>query len=1158
MKKKLTILISMLIAFVFVSLTTVYAYFAILAIHTSTLTFSATNQTIQNVSSWSDFIKYTNYYSLTAKDFNSSSKESVTSDRFTLNINKNIELMNDIVITSDCNIVIEEGKKINLNGYSITIRNQFDGAMSITGDVSSIYTSNTLEGSTNEIIIDCPYSAVVFSEGIIAENITKTVIKENQQEIINSAYKFIFATLQNTGINDFYNLSFEEVNISNHECTFGNHSNDTYGCIYTHSDLEFIDHYLSYDLNISYTSSNPEILSNKGNVINSDQTSLVKLGIIVNDEIRYIDVHVICPEDYGKAGLNVMTEYLNRYYGPELNEDGTVVEGSYLYTLNGPIMLPASDTYFAQNFIYTVSDAETITDSEIYFSTNDETLSTEYFQFINADGIENGENDYYILLISSKIKYLTITATDGSQIQLVVKQLASDTLKDNQSYAAGFARDIYGNQIDIYEEETYSGYTEIYLLATPNKGAFSYPKIDTVTYTILGDSDNTYEIVSGKVENNVEWLLLRHNINSTVKPNVTQTIFLEIAFDFVEGDDPIIQLSIVFHHNIDTEAGFGFDDFIQYYTYFNKEFIISSNNYTYNDFEMPFTFGTNLPAFTFKIYEQVYYEDIKDYVYVESSNELFTMKLVCNSGEYNLNDLIYSGENKGKIINDAVSSGTAKLKVDINPYYVNTETTNYKFIYVPIYTSGDERAYYLWDSDGTGTNQYSTIYKNTDNSWVHIEPVVTVTNTADETQFNYITKDTLDRYDYISELTVPGLLRYQCANSIVDEEFYDKNLYMLVYDKIYKHYVFNEETAENELVYIEGKEYNEGYTFIETDLTYLVDELSLQTGYYETLRGINHLKNVKELNLNGFYLKSGEGCYYTGGTGGIYYLTHQIANINEITYLSGMTGLEDLRLMNAGLQDYAVANTSLPNGNSNNFLSILSNLYNLKVLYISNDTTLEHKNKIYEFNALQDFASLQEVHVDNIEFESTMGSVLGINIGNIFESVSNSLYGSGGVANVGVKTALEAKKVTTYGFTVKESTLSKATIAIANISYQSTVSTEISLASVISTYVQGSKAADTIDAVCKYYDLDDEYDMSTTDCQFTLELDSVSFSVIYPTDEDGNVTSTDEKDIKSFKFEITYTYEAISKGITGDIGGIGSETKTGTISFAYTYKVERY
>jgi hypothetical protein len=1033
--------------------------------------------------------------------------------------------MNDIVITSDCNINILDGKKINLNGYSLTIKNQFDGAMYINGDSSSIYTTNTSEGTTNQIIVDCPYSAVIFEDGIIAEGITKNVIDENQQEIINSAYKYIFANIQNVGINDFYNLSVEEINISNHECDFETHSNDTYGCIYTHTDLEFIYNYLSYDLDISYESLNPNILSNNGNLLNTDQTSVVRLGISINEETRYIDVHVLNTEDYDKAALNVMLEYLDRYYGEELNEDGTVVEGSYLHTFDGPLMLPRFDTYFNQEYYYTLSDGKTIDTSEIYHSTRDEILSGDYFELINADGTDSVEKDYYVLLIDSKIKYLHLATSGGAYITLSIKQLAADTLEDNSSYAEGFLRDLYGNQIDIYEEEDKpSGYTETYLLETPNADIYSYGKISSVSYELLGNIDNTYEIVNGKTTNGAVWKMLRYNTASTVKPNVTQTIFLQATFDFYEGDDPVIQTSIVFNLDHDDES-FGFDDFIQYYTFFDREFTISCNNYTYHNFDIPFTFGNKLPAFNFKVYEKVYYEELDEYVYSEVNKNLFTFYLVDGETNINIDELIYKNPNAGDVINAAVSSGLARLRVDINPYYVNTNTTEYKFIYVPIYTSGSD-AYYIWN-DGSGSKQYKTLYEDTsleeaNRQWVHINPTTTVT-LADNTTFTYVLNIDMERYEYISELTVPGLLRYQCSNSVITEEFYDYNLYMLVYEKMY------------------GDTYVEGETFIETDLTYLVTEISLATKTYETLRGINHLKNVKILNLNGFALLAGDGKFYTQNIDGAYYLTHEINNMNEITYLSQMTGLEQLYLQNSGIQDYAMANTSLPNGNSNEFLSILANLSNLRILDISNaegSTTM--LNRIYEFTALEEFASLQTVYVGNITFESDF-EILGIDIGAAFEPMSNSLYGSGGAVNIGVVTTLEARGCTVVGYKANSADFSSAIFAIANLQYQNQVPKNVALATVLSQYSQGNSAA-----IANQYGIVTFTDLSHLMDAGSLQLTFSSIEFIVD-------TSVPEEQRTTFTVRVTYTYNATTTNFWGQ-----QENETGSIPFDSTYKVERY
>ena len=90
-----------------------------------------------------------------------------------------------------------------------------------------------------------------------------------------------------------------------------------------------------------------------------------------------------------------------------------------------------------------------------------------------------------------------------------VMQLAADTVEDNSSYAEGFLRDLYGSQIDIYVDENKpSGYTETYLLETPNADVYSYGKISSVSYEIIGDTYNTYEIVGANYLTNYSQYLI--------------------------------------------------------------------------------------------------------------------------------------------------------------------------------------------------------------------------------------------------------------------------------------------------------------------------------------------------------------------------------------------------------------------------------------------------------------------------------------------------------------------------------------------------------------------------------------------------------------------------------------------------------------------------
>lgn len=115
-------------------------------------------------------------------------------------------------------------------------------------------------------------------------------------------------------------------------------------------------------------------------------------------------------------------------------------------------------------------------------------------------------------------------------------------------------------------------------------------------------------------------------------------------------------------------------------------------------------------------------------------------------------------------------------------------------------------------------------------------------------------------------------------------------------------------------------------------------------------------------------------------------------DVDAVDCISGMEGLEKLDLSSNNLSDYNGTSWGFPSGGANNLLHTLSELNNLKILYLNG-------NQIFRFEGLLEFDSLTHVYT----YANTFSHWL-------FGSIVNSIYGSSGSINIAVYQQLYQEK----------------------------------------------------------------------------------------------------------------------------------------------------
>ena len=862
--RKYKIVIIVLSIFLFISLGIMtYAYF-IKKIEGGThgISSNSDDSKVITVVNYNEFIQAVRLYD-DNNEFNSDNDISASTTRKTIKLMDNIRLKSNVLIDADCHIDLNN-YTLDLAGYDIVFRYRFDGSYYVYGgiiDDSSILDEegNIIENAEcGNILIDCPKENFTFDTSLIKEGININVSYATDEQIAVSAMNMVLANIQDIGINDFYNIRNSVNSVTHYGCTFS-HSEGTM-CIYTYTDLDLIYNYLNYeDMIISYSSSNKEVLSDEGNVIvgSTPQTTDLTITISYKDcELleKKVSVHILVKNsDYLSTSNILLQKYLSKYYNANLGA----------LNFDTSFLLPKSNSYLGVTYSYKLLTA------------NSEITSEETSKFFDGTVYD----DYFLVSLTSEITGIEVTSTkSGESITtdvIPVNGESSTVIDDNHSYAVNIARTLYNNQF-LVEKIGQSTYTEFdNILVDPTE--YGYTRIESITNRLVNNEDETYELVDesefdslGNPNPNYQkYQTLKVNEDSEIKPYVGQTVFLEITFEFkqyYDGDIVVVQVPIIFKPY--SESGQNFPTFAPFYTYFDKEFSKVTKNYGYESFSMPLSYDGNKdnPIYTFVVLEKVNGE------YVEVESPLF---------KQGPEDVLETGFTKDTL-----------KTVTIDPKYIDINTKDYYFAYVPIYLFNDKIKYY--DTETKGLVDYlSQVTINID-------------------------------YPYISKLTIPGIVRYGTGEEFADKDFYIMAYNLLSYDTYEEGKYLLSSDLENYIEIIDFSSMS-NFSFSGTD----------NNGKIDSLKGINLMKGISVLDFEGKLMT-------TNGT----------QFVTELGYISEITNLKILNLASTGIYDCTQSNLAMPEGSNNNFLSSLSKLNNLEELYLQNNKIF-YFDSLVDFAALK-------------------------------------------------------------------------------------------------------------------------------------------------------------------------------------------------------------
>lgn len=498
MKNKLKIALAIMLFVVLLSSSVVLAYY----VNSNTGSIpdqelDITNQNIIEISSFQDLIE-----NGTSSELNDYNKVSNSSTRSILKLKENITLIDSIIITNDVHIDLN-GKTLNLNDNELILKHGYSGCfMLYNGTIQSG------KNAIGKIIIDLPNAGYELNNLTFYKNndqpasTSEEIVKVLNINPIYTAYSAIYLAANNFASDLDSKIKFKsfdelsaissfkpELFIDNKHCSYN--SNTLEACSFVYKDLDLIDHYLSTDIEISYSSSNDKIINSYGELggtfgdVNLT-ISISKEGWVKAYSCTFL-LHVIDlsqEEVRQNVGLALIKEYLSDYYveGDLLIKE-EVALADYYYKFEHAINLPKN--VLGQYEEKEDGTKELINSISYSYSTTDINNNPRSSSIILED-----KNSNAYLFAPSLSDYHLVVTIDGLETSL---NMYSTYVNLDETIAYYIANNLYGGSI-IYDkalqEKKLIKYSDITETNYPDlKSYLDIYGVTNITYSIKDDSE---------------------------------------------------------------------------------------------------------------------------------------------------------------------------------------------------------------------------------------------------------------------------------------------------------------------------------------------------------------------------------------------------------------------------------------------------------------------------------------------------------------------------------------------------------------------------------------------------------------------------------------------------------------------------------------------
>ena len=562
--KKFILLISVIVlAFTFVSIIT-YAYYKKNFNTSYDINTSITEENVCEVSTFEEL-----YYACVNNVFNDSNK--VSENRKIIRLTNNIDLTNNLILNYDAHIDLNS-KILNLKDYTFSIIHSYAGSfMLYNGTIKTSSNGRIVINTTNASYLTESVSFIDDSDNAISDSSTyvKVVSINEMYTMYNALYSISTALVDDVSRRPEY-LTYEEFNVKNIASfdstlflpTFDcNVDSNSHACGYVYNDIVLINHYLSNDINITYTSSDTSVLSNSGNVNGIGTCTLsVSLSIGENNYTCDFLVHIVSSGSLDAAEAMIKSYLSDLYKDESLKISNDITHDNYYFFTTGrDLPLKSNDG----NVTYS------------YKAFSDSTCSTE------IKTVSKERNGVYCFEPNEECYYLQITiSNNNNESRTVVLNMYTIYVAKYETVAKLILNELYGGSL-VYN--TANGPTTLESLdAIKEKSDKLNLYVDTykltnVTYALKEGTDayNDYKIESGALD---------------IKVDTTISMKEEAAVVTFEFDEEIVSVELYITYVIGAQDATS--SFLPYYTSYDNKI---SSQASLETFTMPFSYENKGP-----------------------------------------------------------------------------------------------------------------------------------------------------------------------------------------------------------------------------------------------------------------------------------------------------------------------------------------------------------------------------------------------------------------------------------------------------------------------------------------------------------------------------------------------------------------------------------
>lgn len=602
-RSKIIIFISLSFMLICLACVSVFAYLNATSNKTATAQTDISDENVIEVASFEDL-----FMNSQASAYNDSNIVSDAQARKILRLTSNIELESSIEVTSDVHLDLN-GKTLNLNDNTLTFRHGYSGSFGIYGGII-----NTGSNSLGKIVVDLANASFVTSNVTYYNNTTVT-IEANAVTVLNidpkyTAYNALYYVSDSIGSDltrKVNKANYDEVSASSYvinqskfittktNCIFNSNTDEL--CSFVYKDLDLPMHYLSTDVEITYSSSNENIISNYGKVTLPSTSEDVTLTATVSHEswdTSYscqFKLHVVNLSNStvkNNVAKQLILDYLEEYYRDVTLNVNEEISISNYYEFVNSVELPLYAFDDNISFTYQLTDINnTAVNTTSHLSSN-----------------------VYILQPNDNCFHLVVNINNSTDLVL---NMYSQYVSDYETIARLILNKLYGGSI-IYDSSTGSSKT-LYKLSDlgSNLDATTYSYVTKYNITNL-----TYSLKEGPKEGSKvtdyytysDYVLTASD--SSVPP--AKTSYLTATFTFGSGSDAV-SVDVDMYVDYLAESGDTVAGFLPYYNRYDP---MVQEDLEY-EFEMPFSFGTGAPyicydfAQTFTKYTNSDYEEEFNY-----------------------------------------------------------------------------------------------------------------------------------------------------------------------------------------------------------------------------------------------------------------------------------------------------------------------------------------------------------------------------------------------------------------------------------------------------------------------------------------------------------------------------------------------------------------